>query len=142
MLTKNTNEAIDRQFTMEVDLDDVVVLRMLQVHRRLLLPPPLANRRNLPRIAAFVKKGPPEGMVNIEEVPITQLDALGANTRGHLTMMSTASWTQKKRSHEKLRHENETTGTEVSPSTVGSKESEGICAYDMDFLPQAKETLC
>ena len=89
------------------------------------------RRRILPRMAQFVKKGPPEGMVSIDDVPITQLEEMD-HVRGRFEddvgeVVDEEEEVAAENSAEKLRQETEANATqdsnytpevEVSPSTV------------------------
>ncbi len=110
------------------------------------------RRRMLPRITKYMKKGPPEGMVSIDEVPITQLEAM-AHGRGQFEddvgeYEDEEEEVAADHSAEKLRLETEANATQDSnytpegdptPSTVGSNSLEVACEDDMEVMRRIRK---
>jgi hypothetical protein len=106
----------------------------------------------LPRITKYMKKGPPEGMVSIDEVPITQLEAM-AHVRGQFEddvgeYVDEEEEVAADHSAEKLRLETEANATQDSnytpegdptPSTVGSNSVEVACEDEREVLRRMRK---
>jgi hypothetical protein len=105
------------------------------------------RRRMLPRLTKFIKKGPPEGMVSIDEVPITQLEAM-AHVGGQFEddvgeYVDEEKEVEADNSAEKLRLETEANATqdsnytpevEVTHGTIASNGTDGICDDDIEVM--------
>jgi len=169
------NAAIDRQFSMDYEVADVIIDNEPEAFEgsdgeeqtdvasgpsnatgsaSTIIPTPAngSNRRRmLPRLAAYIPKGPPEGMVCIDEINLTQLDALAGRGQGEFDDDVDENDEEEQdefdKSGEKLRLETEAGATqdstytpeiEASPSTVGSKGTDGLCSDDIDVIKRGR----
>jgi len=106
----------------------------------------------LPRLTKFIKKGPPEGMVSIDEVPITQLEAM-VNVRGQFDddvgeLEDEEEEVAADHSAEKLQQETEANATQDSnytpegdptPSTVGTNSIDATFDEEVEMLRRIRK---